>query len=134
MISLTCSPRHTFYDLWRQSLCMLKFWKDHKFRKVEINPEQHEYAKARWEEWIHSPEYGKVFKQYFREYQSLPLEGEHDFDDWNYGEFVQTAAYNQTLAGWVWSRKYEEQREMQEREKQHYEYMQWFDSILREAP
>ena len=113
---------------------MLQFWRNHKFREVEINPEHHAFAQARWDAWIHSPEYEKIFRQYFREYDGQQLAGDHDFDDWNYQQFVRSAAYNQALAGWVWNKKYDEEKERQKLEKQHNEYMQWFDSILREAP
>lgn len=112
---------------------MLQFWRNYKFREVEINPEHHAFAQARWDAWIHSPEYGKIFRQYFREYDGQQLAGDHDFDDWNYQQFVRSAAYNQALAGWVWCRKYDEEKERQKLEKQHNEYMQWFDSILREG-
>ena len=76
---------------------MLQFWRNHKFREVEINPEHHAFAQARWDAWIHSPEYEKIFRQYFREYDGQQLAGDHDFDDWNYQQFVRSAAYNQAI-------------------------------------
>lgn len=85
-----------------------------RFRKVDINPHLHEYSKSdgRWELWIRSREYANAFKQYFREYHSLPLEEDHDFDDWNYREFMQTAAYNEGLVSWEKRQMVEEAKEL----------------------
>lgn len=115
---------------------MLQFWRNHKFREVEINPEHHAFAQARWDAWIHSSEYEKIFRQYFREYDGQQLAGDHDFDDWNYRKFMHSAAYNQALAGWVWCRKYDEEKERQKEHEAYIEaalkneYMIWLNSVL----
>lgn len=116
---------------------MLQFWRNHKFREVEINPEHHAFAQARWDAWIHSPEYEKIFRQYFREYDGQQLAGDHDFDDWNYRQFMHSAAYNQALAGWVWCRKYDEEKEKRKQisEKMDLEWkrakeIQWFHHLF----
>lgn len=96
---------------------------------VNYDPDLHRYHKDshRWQEWIHSKEYGIAFIAYWKEgtvphriypksliiknkkegtISYTPLEGTHDWreterSDKPYQNFMRTAIYNRELARWV---------------------------------
>lgn len=96
---------------------------------VNYDPDLHRYHKdpRRWNEWIHSREYGTAFKAYWKEgtvpyriypksliiknkkegtVSYIPLEGTHDWketerSDKPYQNFMRTAIYNRELARWA---------------------------------
>jgi len=100
---------------------------------VNYDPDLHRYHKDphRWQEWIHSKEYGTAFIAYWKDgtvphriypksliiknkkegtISYIPLEGTHDWreterSDKPYQNFMRTAIYNRELAKWVNKRR-----------------------------
>jgi hypothetical protein len=88
-------------------MIMLHFLKNIYFRPVQIDDRLHAYSKEgeNWEHWIRSPGYAKAFKQFFREYHDLPLEGVSEFNEENYLQFMKSAWYNRELRRWTKAHK-----------------------------